>query len=131
MRTLAAAEIATLVGGAVRGEQDRMVQRVTALDTATSDSLSFVASPRYLSYLQATQAGVVFVKEEWLDAVPSGCTAIVVADPHQALQVTLSAMYPRARPTGGVHKTAVVDPSARVAEDATVGPYAVIEANVE
>jgi UDP-3-O-[3-hydroxymyristoyl] glucosamine N-acyltransferase len=131
MRTLAAGEIATLVGGAVRGEQDRMVQRVTALDAAASDSLSFVASPRYLSYLQATRAGVVLVREEWLDAVPAGCTAILVGDPHQALQVVLSTMYPRSRPKGGVHPSAVLDPSVRIAEDATVGPYAVIDANVE
>ncbi|MQA88810.1 MAG: UDP-3-O-(3-hydroxymyristoyl)glucosamine N-acyltransferase [Gemmatimonas sp.] len=127
MREITSGEVRLLVGGSLKGEEDRVVHQVAPIDRAGPEALSFVASPRYLAYLQATRAGVVLVKAEWLDTVPSATTAIVVEDPHTALQVLLSEVYPEApsrKP--GVHPTAIIEPAASISSEAAVGPYAVI-----
>ena len=126
MSRLTAGEICALVDGALRGDEGRIVHGVAPLDTAGSELLSFVASARYLPYLQATRAGVVLIVEEWAEEVPDGSVAIIVKDPHQALYAVLTALHPPNRVDSGVHPTAVVAETARVGDDVSVGPYAII-----
>jgi UDP-3-O-[3-hydroxymyristoyl] glucosamine N-acyltransferase len=126
MREITASEARSLVDGELKGEEDRVVQRVAPIDKAGPEALSFVASPKYLAYLQATRAGVVLVKPEWLESVPAGTTAIVVGDPHAALQRLLTELYPAEVRRPGIHETAIVAESARVSPDAAIGPYAII-----
>ena len=128
---MTAAAIAMLVDGSVRGDSERSVRGVAPLDKAGPESLSFVASVRYRSYLEATRAGVVLVTEEFLSGVPGSSTAVVVKDPHKALELILTEMYPPEKATPGVHPTAVVPHSARLAADACVGAHAVIGEAVE
>ncbi len=130
MRKISAGEIAILVGGELNGDPQRDVERVSPLDRASAGALSFIASARYLPYLQATRAGVVLVAPAWRDAVPAGCTAVIVESPHQALQTVLAHLYEATRPEPGVHPTAVVPDSVRMGEAASIGPYAVLGEDV-
>src|SRR5690606_402408 len=107
------------------------VQGVAPLESAGQDSLSFVASARYLPYLRATRAGVVLIAEGWVGEVPDATVAVVVSDPHQALYSVLTELYPAPRASGGIHPSAVVAESARVASDVHIGAYAVIGEQVE
>jgi UDP-3-O-[3-hydroxymyristoyl] glucosamine N-acyltransferase len=126
MRPTTTGEIRTLVGGELRGDEALRIERVTSLEQAGPDALSFVASPKYLPYLQATRAGAVLVAPQLSDRVPSGCTAIVVPDAHLALYQVLTELYSPGRPAAGIHPTAIVAATAEIAGDATVGPYAVV-----
>jgi UDP-3-O-[3-hydroxymyristoyl] glucosamine N-acyltransferase len=131
MQGMTAAAIAALAGGSVRGDEARLVTTVAPLDRAGPESLSFVASIRYLSYLQATRAGIVLVTEEWVGEVPPQSTAVVVKDSHKALELVLTELYPVVRPAPGVHSSAVVPAGASVADDATIGAYAVLGEGVQ
>jgi UDP-3-O-[3-hydroxymyristoyl] glucosamine N-acyltransferase len=127
MADLTIGRISALVGGELRGDGERLIRSVAPLEGARGDALAFIASARYLPYLQATRAGGVLLREEWAGSVPEGCAAIVVQDPHQAIFQVLTALHPPARPAPGVHPTAVVDPTARLGEGVSVGPFAVLE----
>lgn len=131
MQTLTAQEIANLVGGEVEGEVDRKVRHVAPLETADPEALSFIASARYLPYLQATRAGVVLLPRSWSDSVPDGTTAVVVEEPHHALHEVLTHLYPGDRPEPGVHPTAIIPASARLGREVFVGPYVVLGEEVE
>jgi UDP-3-O-[3-hydroxymyristoyl] glucosamine N-acyltransferase len=131
MRKITAGEIAGVVGGEVRGDPSVLVRRVMPLDGAEPDALSFVASARYLSYLQATRAGVVLIPDAWFDSVPDGCTAIVVDDPHVALHGVLTALHPPVRPAAGVHETAAIASTAKIGVGVTIGAFAVVAEGVE
>ncbi len=131
MSRLTAGEICALVEGELQGDESRAVHGVAPLDTAGPEALSFVASTRYLPYLQATRAGIVLIVEGMAGAVPEGSVGIVVRDPHQALYTVLTQLYPSSRVKSDVHSSAVVASSARVAEDVSIGPYAVIGDDVE
>lgn len=131
IRAITAEEIRELVDGELIGDPQRTVDRVASLDRASERALAFVAAARYVPYLQATRAGVVLVRREWSEQVPSEATAILVADPHAALRIALLELYPPKRAAPGVHPTAVVPRSARVDEDASIGPFVVVGEDVE
>lgn len=131
MSRLTAREISTLVNGELRGDENRAVQGVAPLETAGPDNLSFVASARYLPYLQATRAGVVLISDGWAAEVPEETVAVVVRDPHQALYSVLTKLYPAPRVDGGIHPSAVVAETACIGADVSIGAYAVIGDGVE
>jgi UDP-3-O-[3-hydroxymyristoyl] glucosamine N-acyltransferase len=74
---------------------------------------------------------VVLIAEGWAEEVPDGTVAVVVKDPHQALYSVLTELYPPAQVNGGIHPSAVVSPTARLASDVSVGAYAVVGEGVE
>lgn len=122
--------LALAVSGALHGPGERVVRGVAPLDSAGPDELSFVANPRYLPYLHGTKAGAVLVTPELLPKVPDGVATVVVDDPHLALYRILPRLYPRDVPESGIHMSAVIHPSATVGHGVSVGPLAVVEAEV-
>lgn len=121
-----ASEIAALVGGELEGGADPDLTGVAPLDRAGPESLSFLANPRYATYLQRSVAGAVLVAEALADEVSAEAPIIRVDDVHRALARLLPVLYPARAPEPGVHPTAVIDPGARLGDDVVVGAYAVI-----
>lgn len=130
MPEMTVGRVAALTGGEVRGDAERAISAVAPLERATGEALSFVASVRYLAYLQATRAAAVLVTPTWADQVPEGTAAVIVEDPHAALHAVLVELFPPRRPAPGVHPTAIVHETARIDTAASVGPGAVIEGGV-
>jgi UDP-3-O-[3-hydroxymyristoyl] glucosamine N-acyltransferase len=126
MPKMTAEEVRELVGGQLEGTASRVIERVSTLDRATPEELSFVATARYLPYLGATRAGVVLVRREWSAAVPDGSSAVIVDDPHAALSEVLARLYPAAEREAGIHPSAVVAADARLGEEVSIGPFAVV-----
>lgn len=131
MPELSVGEIAEAVGGRVEGDGTATIHGVGPLESAGPGQLSFVANARYRGYLQRTRAGAVLLTEDLLAAAPDGLARIVVADAHLALFRVLQLLHPPTPTEPGVHPTAVVDPSARIAEGVSVGAHAVIGAGSE
>ncbi len=122
--SVTAAELARRVGGTLVGDGSLVVRQVATLEEAGPDAVSWIGQARLLPRLAASQAGVVLVPEN-LD-VPTDRTVIRVVDPDSALCEALAALAP---PQPKVEPG--VDPSARVAKDATVagaciGPHVFI-----
>lgn len=124
-RSYSLREIARRFGGEIAGDPEFEVRRVATLENAGPDSIAFLANARYLPQLKATRAGAVIVGNA--ARASTRVPRIVCANPY-AYFARVSALFnpaPAARP--GVHPSAVVDVSARVAGDAEIGPCAVIE----
>jgi UDP-3-O-[3-hydroxymyristoyl] glucosamine N-acyltransferase len=112
--TITAAELARRVGGRLTGDGARLICAVATLDEAGPDAVSWVGRPDLLPRVARSQAGVVIVPEP--AEVPAGRTTIHVRDPDMAICEALAALAPPVPcvPPG-------VEPTARVAESATVG----------
>jgi UDP-3-O-[3-hydroxymyristoyl] glucosamine N-acyltransferase len=121
-----ASEIAEVVGGTLQGGADPDVTGVAPLDRAGPTDLSFLAHPRYLTYVDASAAGVVLVAAALAERTPDGRARIVVRDVHRALAAILPRLYPDQPPRPGVHPTAVIGAGATLGDGVTIGPYAVI-----
>ncbi len=124
-----ASELARRLGGRLEGE-DPELTGVAPLDEAGGTDLSFLHASKYADRMEGTAAAAVLVSEAYEG--PSPGALIRVDSPYAALRQTLEWLYPETDvPTPGVHPSAVVDPSARLGEEAAVGPLAVVEADAE
>ena len=92
---------------------------------AREGDLTFLANPRYESYLDQTQASAIIVSENHRSI---GKPLIQNPNPYLAFLKAIRLFAGEAeRPCAGVHPTAVVSEEAYVAQDASIGPYVVIE----
>ncbi len=118
------AELARLVQGTVRGESGFVVERANSLECAGPQDISFATGARYLDRLADTHAGVVILTE--LDAARFSRHVLMVNNPALAFARVCAHLHPPLTPVAGVHSSAVVDPSARIAATATIAPTAVV-----
>jgi len=123
-------EIAGRLGGELTGDPATRIDAVGPLESATSSTISFLANPLYEKQLAGSRAGCVIVAPAFREAALARGAAIVTPDPYLyfARLTQWWAERTRPRPAPGVHPSAVVDPAAEVATDASIGAFAVVEA---
>lgn len=112
--------------------RDPDINAVNGLERAAADEISFLANRKYIPLLKTTRAAAVFVPQNFeakADAA-SAWIALPCADPYTMFARALELFYQPPRPAAGVHATAVVAPSARIGEGASIGPYVVVEDGV-
>jgi UDP-3-O-[3-hydroxymyristoyl] glucosamine N-acyltransferase len=118
-------DLAVRFGLLLRGEPALRVSRVATLSHADAGALSFLANPRYRKQMQATRATAVLVGPDHAAECP--VAALIDPNPYLAYARIANLLHPQTSPEAGIHSTAVVSASARIADSASVGPLAVIE----
>ena len=121
-------EVARIVSGRPEGAVDlgRQIRGVNTLDAAGPDQASFLSNPAYKGYLAGTRAAVVLLGEAERGGCP--CPVIRVADAHLAFARLQRHFHPEPVATGLRHASAMIDVTAKIADDADIGPMAVIGA---
>jgi UDP-3-O-[3-hydroxymyristoyl] glucosamine N-acyltransferase len=123
------AEIASLLGARLEnGSPETEITGVAGIDDAGPGQLTFVANPKYAAAAKTTKAAAVLLAE---DAAAIPAAMLRSSNPYLAFARALRLFHQPLQHTPGVHTTAVVHASARIGPNAHVGPYAVIEQNVE
>jgi len=120
-------QIAATVGGRVDGDAEFQVSGLGTLENAQSDQLSLYTSSRYKPQLTATSAGAVLIKED--DRALAGCHAIVVPDPYAAFAQLTHLFDRNVTFVPGIHPSAVIDDTARIADDVQICANVVIGAD--
>ncbi|MEO6067511.1 MAG: UDP-3-O-(3-hydroxymyristoyl)glucosamine N-acyltransferase [Gemmatimonadota bacterium] len=123
---LTAQEVADLVGGRLVGEGAVTLNAVGPLDRADGHTLSFLAAGRYLKAFRASTAGAVLVREEHAAEAAGPATRIVVAEPHRAIHLIASRLYPQEDHAPGIHPSAVLGEGVVLGHAVSIGPYAVL-----
>ncbi len=118
------AELARLSGGQLRGERSHTIQSVSTLAAAGPAEIAFLADDRYLPQLKRTRAGAVILDPAHAGECPGN--AILTDNPHLAFAKIAQRLHPASSSRPGVHATAVVDDTARVAKSASVGAHSVV-----
>jgi len=121
-------ELAVRFGLALRGDPELRISRVATLSNAGTGALSFLANPHYRRQMEATQATAVVVGPA--DAEECPCAALIDPNPYLAYARIADLLHPKVLPAPGVHASAVVSGSARIASSASVGPLCVVEDDV-
>jgi UDP-3-O-[3-hydroxymyristoyl] glucosamine N-acyltransferase len=117
-------ELASRIGGRVVGDGSVRIARVSTVDEAGDDALTFATSSAYLAAAMASGAAAILVEESLAGA--AGKPLLVVANARHALAQLLAELKPR-RPQGPFrHPSAVVESDAELAADVYVGPHAYI-----
>ena len=122
-------KLAELTGARVEGaNEDLEILGAAGLDEATEGHVTFLANPRYTPRVNTTRASAVYLSEE---AQTEKQIAILrVKDPYLAYTRALRIFYPEPEIEPFVHPSAVIDPSAQIADRVAIGPCAVIGRNV-
>lgn len=122
------AELARLTATELVGDGSFEVTALASLARATPTSLSFLSNDARRAELKNSRAGAVVVSRAVAEEISRG---LISADPYRTY-AELSVLFDeRGLPFAqGVHPTAVIDETAVVAGDVSIGPNAVIGRDV-
>ena len=126
--TRTANELAEFLGCTLEGDGSMQLSGVAAPESARVDDLIYVVTPRHLDRAAASQARCVVIAPE---LALNGKTLLRAANPKLVFARAAAWLLPPAPIATGVHPTAVISATARLARGVAVGPYAVIEEDVE
>jgi UDP-3-O-[3-hydroxymyristoyl] glucosamine N-acyltransferase len=114
-------ELAEIVGGEIEGNADVEISGVAGIREAKAGDITFVANPKYEAFLGSTLASAVIGSP----ALECHKPLIRIDNPYLAYLKVLNLFaeelaphYPR-----GVHESAVVDATAKVGENVSIGPF--------
>ena len=125
-----AREIAQKLDGSVEGDGEVLVTTLAKIEDAPKGSLSFLAHEKYTPFLSNTDASVVLIKKGFDLTTPTKATLIRVANPYTAFtSLLVEVAKKKEKSFKGIHKTALVDPSATISDDVYIGPFVSIGAN--
>lgn len=116
-------EIARRIDGRIEGDGDVEIRGIAGIEDAAAGDLTFFANARYLAELRSTRASAVILGDK-AEAAP--CAMIRAAQPYLAFARAVELFADQWRPPPGIHELAVVGENARIAADASIGPFAVI-----
>jgi UDP-3-O-[3-hydroxymyristoyl] glucosamine N-acyltransferase len=112
-------------------DRDRVFTDVAPLQTAGPDHVTFLDNRRYMKALAQSKAGACILEPAYATRAPEGMTLLLSPKPYKAYALIARAFYPSKVREGGIHPSAVIDPTARIGAGTAVGPYAVIGARAE
>lgn len=113
-------EIATLIGGELNGDGNTVIQGVGGIKDAGPGQITFLSNPVYARFLAGTRASAAIIAPDVECPVPSVC----VKNPYLGfLKVleTFAGAFQLAFPPG-IHPSAVVDSTADIGDNASIGP---------
>jgi UDP-3-O-[3-hydroxymyristoyl] glucosamine N-acyltransferase len=121
--------IVDALGGELRGNATLSIERLSPLQNAQPDALSFLSHPKYQQELAASRAGCVIVSPAMSEAAAARGACIVTPDPYLYFaRLTQLWKASHARPEAErIHPSAVVHPEAQVDPTARIGALCVIE----
>lgn len=129
------AELVDRFGGQLIGSGDYKVAGFAPLDNADSSHITFLTNPRLRNEVERCKAGALIIspKDNQLVGDLFKGARIVVKNPYAyfAHAAQLFESFKTVPPVLGIHPSAVVDPSAKVAATASVGPFVTVEAEAE
>jgi UDP-3-O-[3-hydroxymyristoyl] glucosamine N-acyltransferase len=127
------ADVIAALGGDLHGASETQITRIGPLEAADAGTLSFLSNPRYQAQLASSAAACVIVAPAFAEAAAARGAAIVTPDPYLyfARLTQWWAARVRPRPAAGIHPSAVIDASALIGADVSIGALAVIEAGAQ
>jgi len=117
-------EIGDAVSGEVFGDQSLKIKGVSNIEEARSGDLTFLIDEKYTGKLKTSKASAAIINKN----IPSDIDMphIKVADPKLAMAKVLKLFERKKERPKGVHKTAIVDKTAKVSKSAAIMAYAYI-----
>ena len=120
--------LAELTGSQLVGNPSHLINNVDNLASATPSDASFLANFRYKEAMKTSHAGVICIGPS-ITPLPNK-NFLISKDPSRAFQKIAEILLSSQIHTSGfkgIHKTAVIHPSAQIGKNVVIGPYVVID----
>src|SRR5437660_11219520 len=127
-------EVAQKLGCRLEGPPELEIRGVAGIEHAEAGQMTFLANRRYFPLLKTTRASAVLLEEgitlERKASLPA-LAALRSGNPYLAFAQAIELFYQSPRYAPGIHNTAIIAKSARIADGAHVGPYCYVDEDVE
>lgn len=120
-------ELAERLRGRLHGDGDLEISRVNGIEQAGPGELSFIANPKYHSFLGTTRASAVLVAPG-TESAATGAALIECEHPYLAFAHALGLLLEATLPQPGIDATSVVAADAVLGEHVSIGALVVIGA---
>ena len=121
---LTLSELATRLGGELRGKGDTLVRGLAAIEFAQADEVTFLANQRYLKHVSTTAAAAVIVPADYEGP---GRSLIRCQDPYFAFREAMVIFHGFRQPHfDGIDPLANVAPTARLAEGVRAAAFVTV-----
>jgi UDP-3-O-[3-hydroxymyristoyl] glucosamine N-acyltransferase len=121
-------DIASKLGCALEGDTNLEISGVAGIEDARAGQLTFLANRKYRAALATTQASAILVAR---DTGPLRIAALRSENPYLDFARAIEFFDPAPQFAPGVHATAVVAKTARIAAGAHIGPYCFVDEDVQ
>jgi UDP-3-O-[3-hydroxymyristoyl] glucosamine N-acyltransferase len=113
-----------------QGAADLEIAGAAGLDIAGAGEITFLANPKYTPQIQTTRAAAIFLNER--EKIERADIAVLRArDPYLAYTRALRIFHPAPPAKNFIHPRAVIDETAKLAENVEIHANAVVGANCE
>lgn len=121
-----ATQIAGILEGEVEGDPNAEVDRLAKIEEGTEGSITFLANPKYTSYIYSTKASITIVNQEFKAEEKVHTTLIRVKDAYKAFSRLLEYYNQVKLNKTGIEKPSHISDSVSYGEDIYVGAFVYI-----
>jgi len=126
-----ARQIAEIINGTVEGNPEITVSKLSKIEDGEKGSLSFLANPKYSSFIYSTNASIIIVSDDFVPENKITNTLIRVKDPYSAFAQLLEVYNQIKAKKPGVSEKAHISEGAVIGESAYIGEFACIGKGVK
>lgn len=115
-------------------EYDPELKGISAIKNAQVGTISYIEGKEYESFLETTPASALVLPLNSVyqqRAIDRKIAWIAHENPRLLFAMVLDQYYQCFKPAPQIHPTAVIDPTAQIGEDVSIGAYVVIEKGVK
>ena len=123
-------KIAQIIHGTVEGNKDLMISKFNKIEEGLPSSISFLANPKYESYLYTTEASAVIISNDLVLKNQTKATLIRVNEPYLAF-TTLLQKYQEIVSANeiGINEKSFIDEGVKLGKNIFIGAFTSIEKN--
>ncbi|NRB58870.1 MAG: UDP-3-O-(3-hydroxymyristoyl)glucosamine N-acyltransferase [Winogradskyella sp.] len=125
-----AEQIAGILEGTVVGDSNAEVSKLAKIEEGTNGSLTFLANPKYKSYIYKTKASITIVNSDFEPEEELSTTLIKVDDAYGAFTKLLEYYNQIKLNKSGVEQPSFVSESATIGDNIYIGAFTYIGDNV-
>jgi len=113
-----------------KGDADLQIESAAGLDIAERGEVTFLANPKYTPQIRETKASAIFLNEN-VSLEREDIAVLRAKDAYLAYTRALRLFFPEPEIVFSIHKTAVIDETAKIAEAVEIQANVVIGKNCE
>ena len=123
-------QIAKLVNGTVEGDDQCIITGPSKIEEAQKDTITFLANPKYQSYVSTTNASAILVDQSYNSTDNLNVTLVRVDNVYHALATILHIFYRPLADIKGVSIMADVAEDLRIRTDIAIDAFAIVKEGV-
>ena len=124
-----AKQICELLSGTLEGDPGIKVNQLSKIEEGVPGSLTFLANPKYESFLYTTKASLAIVNQDFRPEQPVVPALLRVPDAYQAFVKLLEIYNQLQRDKKGIEQPSFLAPTASIGEGCYVGAFAYVGNN--